>query len=61
VRMKKLGSTGLVVSEICLGTMTFGKGEGFWAAIGATDQAAATGIVKSAVEHGVNFLDTADV
>ena len=61
MRMRKLGSTGLVVSEICLGTMTFGNGEGFWATIGATDQAAATGIVKSAVEHGVNFLDTADV
>jgi aryl-alcohol dehydrogenase-like predicted oxidoreductase len=62
MRMKKLGGTGLVVSEICLGTMTFSSGgEGFWAAIGNTDQATATGIVKSAFDQGVNFIDTADV
>jgi len=61
MRMKKLGGTGLVVSEICLGTMTFSNGEGFWGAIGNTDQATATGILKSAVDRGVNFIDTADV
>jgi len=61
MRMKKLGATGLVVSEICLGTMTFSDGEGFWGHIGNTDQATATAIVKSALEHGVNFIDTADV
>ncbi|HSY08131.1 MAG TPA: aldo/keto reductase [Steroidobacteraceae bacterium] len=61
MRMKKLGGTGLVVSEICLGTMTFSNGEGFWGAIGNTDQATATGIVKSALDRGVNFIDTADV
>ena len=61
MRMKKLGGTGLVVSEICLGTMTFSNGEGFWGPIGNTDQATATGIVKSAIDHGVNFIDTADV
>jgi aryl-alcohol dehydrogenase-like predicted oxidoreductase len=61
MRMKKLGGTGLVVSEICLGTMTFSNGEGFWGAIGNTDQATATGIVKTAIDHGVNFIDTADV
>jgi aryl-alcohol dehydrogenase-like predicted oxidoreductase len=41
--------------------MTFSNGEGFWAPIGNTDQASATGIVKSAIDQGVNFLDTADV
>jgi aryl-alcohol dehydrogenase-like predicted oxidoreductase len=61
MRMKKLGATGLVVSEICLGTMTFSTGEGFWAPIGNTDQTGATEIVKTALEHGVNFIDTADV
>jgi aryl-alcohol dehydrogenase-like predicted oxidoreductase len=61
MRMKKLGATGLVVSEICLGTMTFSTGEGFWGPIGNTDQASATGIVKSALARGVNFIDTADV
>jgi aryl-alcohol dehydrogenase-like predicted oxidoreductase len=61
MRMKKLGATGLVVSEICLGTMTFSSGEGFWAPIGNTDQAGATGIVRTALDYGVNFIDTADV
>jgi len=61
MRMKKLGATGLVVSEICLGTMTFSSGEGFWAPIGNTDQTGATGIVRTALDYGVNFIDTADV
>jgi aryl-alcohol dehydrogenase-like predicted oxidoreductase len=61
MRMKKLGNTGLVVSEICLGTMTFSTGEGFWGSIGNTDQAGATDIVKTALDRGVNFIDTADV
>ena len=61
MRMKKLGNSGLVVSEICLGTMTFSTGEGFWGSIGNTDQAGATDIVKTALDHGVNFIDTADV
>ncbi len=61
MRMKKLGNTGLVVSEICLGTMTFGSGEGMWRAIGKLEQPAVDGIVRTAFEQGVNFLDTADV
>lgn len=61
MRMKKLGNTGLVVSEICLGTMTFGSGEGMWRAIGKMEQPAVDAIVRAAFEHGVNFLDTADV
>lgn len=61
MRMKKLGNTGLVVSEICLGTMTFGAGEGMWRSIGKMEQPAVDAIVRVAFEHGVNFLDTADV
>jgi aryl-alcohol dehydrogenase-like predicted oxidoreductase len=61
MRMKKLGNTGLVVSEICLGTMTFGSGEGMWRAIGKLEQPAVDAIVRTAFEQGVNFLDTADV
>ena len=62
MRMKKLGNTGLIVSEICLGTMTFGgESQGIWAAIGQLDQDAVTAIVRTAIERGVNFLDTADV
>src|ERR1700742_3059450 len=60
MHFKTLGNTGLVVSEICLGTMTFG-GRGFWTAIGTLDQSIADGIVARALEAGVNFLDTADV
>jgi aryl-alcohol dehydrogenase-like predicted oxidoreductase len=60
MRYKTLGNTGLVVSEICLGTMTFG-GKGFWTAIGQLDQSVADGIVTRALDAGVNFIDTADV
>src|SRR6185437_5952238 len=62
MRMKKLGNTGLVVSEICLGTMTFGgESQGIWAAIGQLGQDAVNGIVRTAIDRGVNFLDTANV
>ncbi len=61
MRYKKLGRTGLLVSEVCLGTMTFGGGEGFWSAIGALDQDNSAGLMKTAFDSGVNFFDTADV
>ncbi len=54
------GHTGLVVSELCFGTMTFG-GEGYWKAIGALDQDAATSLVKTSIDAGINFFDTANV
>jgi aryl-alcohol dehydrogenase-like predicted oxidoreductase len=60
MRYNTLGGTGLLVSEICLGTMTFGGG-GFWTAIGTLDQSVADGIVARALDAGVNFIDTADV
>ncbi len=60
MRYRALGNTGLQVSEICLGTMTFG-GRGYWTAIGALDQALADRIVARALDAGVNFIDTADV
>jgi aryl-alcohol dehydrogenase-like predicted oxidoreductase len=55
-----LGNTGLLVSELCLGTMTFG-GKGFWTAIGQLDQAAVNTLVKQSVEGGINFIDTANI
>ena len=58
---KKLGNTGLFVSELCLGTMTFGGGAGMWRQIGALDQAEAERLVGRALEAGINFIDTADV
>jgi len=61
MRMKKFGNTGLVVSEICLGAMTFGGNEGIWAQIASLGQAMADELVKIAIDGGVNFFDTADV
>ena len=60
MKYNRLGSTGLLVSEICLGTMTFG-GKGFWTAVGSLDQTVADNLVARALDAGVNFLDTADV
>ncbi len=60
MRYNTLGGTGLLVSEICLGTMTFG-GQGFWTNIGSLDQSVADRIVAGALDKGVNFIDTADV
>jgi aryl-alcohol dehydrogenase-like predicted oxidoreductase len=60
MRTRKLGRTGLGVSEICLGAMTFG-GDGFWRVIGAQDEAAATSLVQVAFDKGVNFIDTANI
>lgn len=60
MRYRLLGRTGLYVSELCLGTMTYG-GKGFWAQIGTLPQAAVNEQVKAAVEAGVNFIDTANV
>jgi len=63
MRYNQLGRTGLFVSEICLGAMTFGEagGAGIWGAIADVDQQAATRIVERALAAGVNFIDTADV
>jgi aryl-alcohol dehydrogenase-like predicted oxidoreductase len=60
MKYRKLGRTGLHISEICLGTMTFGGGA-FWGAMGDLDQKASDALVKHAFEKGVNFIDTADV
>ncbi len=59
MRYNKLGSTGLFVSELCFGTMTFG-GDGQYQAIGTTGQAEADALLAHAFESGINFLDTAD-
>jgi aryl-alcohol dehydrogenase-like predicted oxidoreductase len=56
-----LGNTGLQVSKLCFGTMTFGDGRGMFKAIGATGQAEADELVKASIESGINFFDTADV
>src|SRR5258705_13509186 len=58
MRYRTLGRTGLKVSELCLGTMTFG--ENFFN-IAVVDQAGANTMVARALETGINFFDTADV
>jgi aryl-alcohol dehydrogenase-like predicted oxidoreductase len=60
MRYKTLGGTGLLVSEICLGAMTFG-GRGYWTNIGEVEQSTADAILARALDAGVNFIDTADV
>ena len=61
MRNKPLGRTGLFVSELCLGTMTFGGGEGLWAHIGDLQQGDAERLVGQAIDAGINFIDTADI
>lgn len=52
MRKKPLGRSGLMVSEFCLGTMTFGR---------QTDEAAAHAQIDLALDHGIDFLDTAEM
>ena len=61
MRYHLLGQTGLYVSELCLGTMTYGGGKGIWETIGSLQQEAVIEQVKFAVEAGINFIDTANV
>jgi aryl-alcohol dehydrogenase-like predicted oxidoreductase len=63
MKYNQLGRTGLFVSEICLGTMTFGEAgrNAQWGLIAGVDQDAADRIVERSVAAGVNFFDTADV
>jgi aryl-alcohol dehydrogenase-like predicted oxidoreductase len=61
MRYHPLGRTGLFVSELCLGTMTFGSAAGMWAALGALPQADAERLIGQSLDAGINFIDTADV
>jgi len=63
MRYNQFGNTGLFVSELCLGAMTFGGGEGsgMWSNIAGLEQEGTDAIVSRALAAGVNFIDTADV
>ena len=69
MQYKTLGNTGLLVSQICLGTMTFAGDDptalsangAMWKVIGNVDQADADALIRASFEAGVNFIDTADV
>jgi aryl-alcohol dehydrogenase-like predicted oxidoreductase len=62
MKYRPLADTGVFVSELCLGAMTFGgKGHKVWEVIAGLDQSAVDGIVHRAIDGGINFIDTADV
>ena len=62
MRYNQLGRSGLFVSELCLGTMTFGgQDKGIWQSIGTLEQEPVDALVKRALAAGINFIDTADV
>lgn len=61
MQYNKLGQTGLFVSELCLGTMTFGGQGELWQKIGKVQQGDADQLVKTALDAGINFIDTANV
>ncbi|MGH9446444.1 MAG: aldo/keto reductase [Terriglobia bacterium] len=57
MKYRKLGNTGLIVSEVALGTMQFGRKMN----MGNLGQEDTTRMVKQALDSGINFIDTADV
>ena len=59
MKYNQLGKTGVLVSELCLGTMTFG-GKGYWKAMGEVPQNEVNQIVKIAIDAGINFIDSAN-
>jgi aryl-alcohol dehydrogenase-like predicted oxidoreductase len=61
MKYRQLGDTGVFVSELCLGTMTFGGHGAVWEAIGGLEQDTVDRIVHQALDAGVNFVDTANV
>ena len=61
MRYSTFGRTGLFVSELCFGTMTFGGRSGIWEKIGNTEQQEADRLVGLALDAGINIFDTADV
>ena len=61
MKYKPLGNTGLLVSQLCLGTMTFSDGTGIYEHIGDVGQSDADELVKASIDAGINFFDTADV
>lgn len=63
MKYNQLGSTGLFVSQLCLGAMTLGGNAdaGMWKAIGSLGQDEANRLIELALAEGINFIDTADV
>jgi aryl-alcohol dehydrogenase-like predicted oxidoreductase len=62
MKYNSIGNTGLRVSELCFGTMTFGgQEEDMWAKIGKLQQKEVNEMLAAVVESGINFIDTANV
>jgi aryl-alcohol dehydrogenase-like predicted oxidoreductase len=61
MKYRVLADTGVFVSELCLGTMTFGGRGQLWEVMGGLDQSAVDAIVGRSLDGGINFVDTADV
>ena len=61
MKYRVLGDTGVFVSELCLGAMTFGGRGQMWETIGGLDQAEVDVIVGRSLDAGINFIDTANV
>lgn len=61
MKYNRLGGTGLLVSELCMGTMTFGGNDPLSMAMGALDKEKAGRLLDMALDAGINFFDTANV
>src|SRR5450432_4162177 len=61
VQYQQLGNTGIFVSKLCLGAMTFGGAEGIFKAIGGLPQHDVDMLVGNSIDAGINFFDTANV
>lgn len=61
MQYSRLGNTGLIVSKLAFGTMTFGKAGGIFATVAKVDQAGANELVSRAIDKGINYFNSADV
>ena len=61
MKYRQLADTGVFVSELCLGAMTFGGRGGMWEVIAGLDQTGVDAVVHRSLEAGINFIDTANV
>jgi aryl-alcohol dehydrogenase-like predicted oxidoreductase len=60
MRYSRLGNSGLIVSRLAFGVMTFGQGKGAMASVSKTGEQDAEAMVQRSLEAGINFFDAAD-
>jgi len=60
MKYSKLGNTGLIVSRLSFGTMTFGVGAGPFATVSKVDEKNSEAMIGKAIDAGINFVDTAN-